>query len=146
MGYKAKEALRLQEVKEARDGRERKKNEAEKQAQETTKELEALAKTREEAWRQRELRVNKKRDLWLAEVLKEADLIRRKEQLAGERKMEFIKDLHVQRQKVFTEQNEKSRRRAKEIEDTKPLAEEEKEPPPKEPAEGEDAEPAKDAE
>jgi hypothetical protein len=51
---------------------------------------------------------------------KDKEIQGREEKLKAEKKLEFIKDLHVERQKVFTEQNLKSERRRKEIEETKP--------------------------
>lgn len=128
--YKAAEAIRQAEIKEARDARSLKNSARAKEEKETKQLLEEKAAAREEAWRQRELRVQKKRDLWLAELKQEAESNKRKDALTAEKKMTFIKDLHVERQKVFTEQNEKSRRRAKEIEECNLITQEEQAPPP----------------
>eukprot|EP00746_Dinoflagellata_sp_MGD_P160752 gnl/MRDRNA2_/MRDRNA2_87649_c0_seq1.p1 gnl/MRDRNA2_/MRDRNA2_87649_c0~~gnl/MRDRNA2_/MRDRNA2_87649_c0_seq1.p1 ORF type:complete len:590 (-),score=204.62 gnl/MRDRNA2_/MRDRNA2_87649_c0_seq1:34-1725(-) len=117
--YKEKEAIRQAEIKEARNERKTKRLEKSKEEKDTIKMMQDRAEHREEEFRQRELRVQKKRDQWLQDLLKEKETKQRHDGLKAEKKLEFIKDLHVERQKVFTEQNEKTRKRQKEIEDTK---------------------------
>lgn len=133
--YKEKEAIRQQEIKEARAARQQRRVSTENEEKETKNRLRETDASREEAWRQREIRVQKKRDAWLQDLLNIRDKITRSENLKAEQKKVFIKDLHVERQKVFTEQNARSTIRRKTIEETRLHAEEE--PPPTQSAEEE---------
>lgn len=117
--YKEAEAVKAAEVAAFRKERAAKKAEDDRKVAEAKARALEVEKKREAAWKAREQRVDKKRDAWLEEIRTTNATAAKAEVLKAERKLEFIKDLHVERQKVFKEQFEKSQAREKCAEETK---------------------------
>jgi len=128
--FKEKEAIQQVEIAEARKLKAQQKKDAECKIEEAKARAKEVEKKREEAWKAREKRVDEKRSQWVEEIQEEKKRLEKEQVLREGRKKDYIKDLHIERQKVFAEQTKKSLQRKKTAEETKLLEQTDSKPPP----------------